>query len=226
MNNVQKLIKILNDPFLIYSLRKELESRKDSINPDKAIDESMYYTIRDSATDQALRDSNRTPIKEAVKEHNQKKVDSMTTDRSDPDLHETLPNGQNKKYLILSDEERAKGFIRPYRDSYVHIGPPGPKYPLRDLNTDEYGMASDGYVKYEEIPEADRTGITTGYYWTQAQLDAAGKGCGTRTIMGRKLSETYAVNPKFYGATFCCGCGKHLPVKEFVWDGTTDRVGS
>lgn len=28
--------------------------------------------------------------------------------------------GQQKAYVVLSDEERAKGFVRPYRDSYVH----------------------------------------------------------------------------------------------------------
>lgn len=50
--------------------------------------------------------------------------------------------------------------------------------------------------------------------------------CGTVTRMGLALCETYAVNPKFYGATFCRGCGAHLPVAEFRWveDGT--EVGS
>lgn len=45
----------------------------------------------------------------------------LTTDRSNPLLHETDPlTGQNKAYLILSDEERAKGFVRPLRRSYKH----------------------------------------------------------------------------------------------------------
>jgi hypothetical protein len=52
------------------------------------------------------------------------------------------------------------------------------------------------------------------------------KTCGTATTMGRALAETYAVDPKYYGATFCCGCNKHLPVGEFVWDGTNEIVGS
>jgi hypothetical protein len=30
------------------------------------------------------------------------------------------PNGQQKDYLVLTPEERAKGFIRPVRRSYVH----------------------------------------------------------------------------------------------------------
>ena len=38
---------------------------------------------------------------------------SLTTDRNDPDLGVSGPDGQNKKYLILSEEERAKGFVRP-----------------------------------------------------------------------------------------------------------------
>jgi hypothetical protein len=43
-----------------------------------------------------------------------------TTDRSDPDLHVEDERGQNKKYLVLSEEERAKGFVRPVRRTYVH----------------------------------------------------------------------------------------------------------
>jgi hypothetical protein len=45
---------------------------------------------------------------------------SLTTDRTDPCLQEIQPDGQQKCYLILSDEERAKGFIRPVRRTYVH----------------------------------------------------------------------------------------------------------
>lgn len=29
--------------------------------------------------------------------------------------------GQQKDYVVLADEERAKGFVRPYRDSYKHL---------------------------------------------------------------------------------------------------------
>lgn len=50
--------------------------------------------------------------------------------------------------------------------------------------------------------------------------------CGTVTTMGRSLSETYARDPKFYGATFCCGCNRHLPVAEFVWTADGAEVGS
>lgn len=38
-----------------------------------------------------------------------------------PDHREINPaTGQQKGYVVLSEEERAKGFIRPVRRSYVH----------------------------------------------------------------------------------------------------------
>lgn len=33
---------------------------------------------------------------------------------------ETLPSGQQKDYVVLTPEERAKGFVRPVRRSYIH----------------------------------------------------------------------------------------------------------
>jgi hypothetical protein len=47
-------------------------------------------------------------------------MDELTTDRNDPDLGVKGPDGQNKKYLILSGEERAKGFVRPLYRAYLH----------------------------------------------------------------------------------------------------------
>jgi hypothetical protein len=48
---------------------------------------------------------------------------SLTTDPNNPCLNTLKGEGQqNECYLILSDEERAKGFVRPYRDSYIHRG--------------------------------------------------------------------------------------------------------
>lgn len=84
-------------------------------------------------------------------------------------------NGQHGSYWVLSEAERAKGFVRPVRSSYVHLK------------------------------------------------------CGTVTHMGRALAETYAREPGFYGATFCCACRNHFPVGEhgeFTWDGTTEKVGT
>lgn len=39
-----------------------------------------------------------------------------------PDHREIDPStGQQKGYVVLSAEERAKGFVRPVRQSYVHL---------------------------------------------------------------------------------------------------------
>jgi hypothetical protein len=45
----------------------------------------------------------------------------LTTNRHDPDLHVTGPNGQQKKYLVLPPEELERGFVRPVRRSYRHL---------------------------------------------------------------------------------------------------------
>lgn len=53
--------------------------------------------------------------------------------------------------------------------------------------------------------------------------------CGTKTSMGQRLAETYARQPDFYSGTFCAGCQAHFAVGadgEFVWDGTTQKVGT
>lgn len=45
----------------------------------------------------------------------------LTDDRNDPRLGRGIGGeGMNEAYLVLSDEERAKGFVRPVRRSYVH----------------------------------------------------------------------------------------------------------
>ncbi len=100
----------------------------------------------------------------------------LTTDAADPRIKpytgQEAPGPQNEAYLVLSDEERAKGFVRKVRQDYIH-----PK-------------------------------------------------CGVVTHMGLALAETYARDPKFYGATYCCGCSAHFPVAEFLWEGTQEPVGS
>lgn len=120
--------------------------------------------------------------------------------------------GQHRAYWVLSDAERAKGFVRPVRNSYQHVGI-RPTHPLRDLTLEEaQRYKSVGYIKFEEYPASDRSCV--GRYWTDAQLKS---GCGTVTRMGVKLAETYAREPGFYGSTFCVGCGTHFPVSEFRW---------
>lgn len=49
-------------------------------------------------------------------------MSGTTSDRNDPELNVPESEGkQNKKYLVLSEEERAKGFVRPVRRSYIHV---------------------------------------------------------------------------------------------------------
>ncbi len=101
------------------------------------------------------------------------------------------PDGQQREYLVLSVEERAKGYVRPVRRTYIHVG---------------------------------REPVMKGHV-----LIKPGNGaCGTRTTMGRAIAETYARDPRFYSATFCATCRDHFPVGadgEFIWEGTTEKVG-
>lgn len=152
----------------------------------------------------------------------------LTTDPGDPRLThgpDTEPGPQAEVYLVLSEEERAKGFVRPLRRAYLHVGPAGPSHPLRDLTVEERELyAGVGYVAFEAYPDGSSA---LGRFWTQEQLDAAGTGgCGTLTTMGLALCETYARDPGFYGSTYCCGCRMHRPVGEFRWDEDGQVVGS
>lgn len=149
----------------------------------------------------------------------------LTTDPNDPRLKhggpDTEPVSQQEAYLVLSEEERAKGFVRPLRLSYRHVGPQ--INPLEDL-TDEEKALHPGYIKKEPRYSGGR--LLGWRFWTQAQLDAISKGCQTTTTMAQAIAETYARSPGFYGSTYCVHCQKHLPVNEFVWSDDETRVGS
>ena len=116
---------------------------------------------------------------------------------ADARASQTNETGQHASYIVLCEEERKKGFVRPYRDAYKHVG---------RLEM----IISDGRERADQPHEyTHRVG-----------------GCDTVTTMGRALSETYARDPSFYGATFCCACNRHLPVSEFVWTADGQPVGS
>jgi hypothetical protein len=122
-------------------------------------------------------------------------MSDLTTDPSDPRLTHGVnaePVPQAEAYLILSAEERAKGFVRPLRRTYIHVGVGG----------------------HEVDPE------------NPAKHGRVGGGCGAATKMSLPLCETYARDPHFYGATYCVGCGMHLPVAEFKWAEDGEVVGS
>ncbi len=119
---------------------------------------------------------------------------------------QTEPTGQYKGYIVLCEEERKKGFVRPYRDAYKHVG-----------------IRNGGCNNYKR-PDGVMGGpcLLCGASQPEHHVD----GCGTVTTMGRALSETYARDPHFYSATFCVTCNRHLPVAEFVWTADGARVGS
>lgn len=102
-------------------------------------------------------------------------------------------DGQQKEYVILSADERAKGFVRPVRRTYIHVG-----------------VLPEG--KQRQYP------IT--------REDVYGDACGHRTTCSPAIADTYARDPEFYSGTFCVSCSKHFPLNEFVWEGTTEQVGS
>jgi hypothetical protein len=151
----------------------------------------------------------------------------LTTDPEEARDSGTKPDGQQNMYAVLSEEEREKGFVRPLRGSYTHVGIPGPKYPLRDLDEDEKErFHSVGYVKYEEYSEEESP--VAGRYWTQKDLDRIDCGCGAVTNMANEIAETYGRKPSYYSGTFCCNCRTHLPVGEqgeFIWEDGS-RVGT
>lgn len=65
---------------------------------------------------------------------------SYTTDPEDPKLGHGIDKDRvplNDVYLVLSEEERAKGFIRPLRHSYIHVG-------LNGYEIDPYDMSKSG----------------------------------------------------------------------------------
>lgn len=247
---VERLIGVINERFAAIDKRiEELDQRTEDLirmgpGPKHAEEEVPVLkreieklirekkTIRESFVDQARQfPSHSTPaIPEVMPEELRKDrpPTGITDDPNDPRIRRGAPDKESvpqaEAYLVLPEDERAKGFVRPYRDAYQHVGLK-PKFPerMRTLTVEEMRRHREQeYVRFEEYPESELPSL--GRYWTRAQLDT--KGCGTVTTMGRALSETYARDPSFYGATYCCGCRKHLPVEEFVWTVDGERVGS
>lgn len=141
-----------------------------------------------------------------------------------PDHLEIDPaTGMQKAYVVLSQEERAKGFVRPVRRSYRHRGLKLPAN-LRDLSPQEKEKYAEfGWVKYEDYEDQSKS---LGRYWTLDELARAQRGCGAITTMGQAIAETYAREPRFYGKTFCCACQAHYPIEEFTWvDNPDQQVG-
>lgn len=135
--------------------------------------------------------------------------------------------GMQKGYKVLCPEERAKGFVRPVRQEYKHVGKP-----LRGvIEMLEEPVEHDGktYVAIDrfELPGGNKAGTyLTAEEVNQLKRDGRRGGCGAVTTMGLALAETYARDPKFYSGTFCCHCRAHFPVSEFIWEPDGSVVGS
>lgn len=155
---------------------------------------------------------------------------SYTTDKNDPRLNQVKDNGQNKAYLIMTDEELSKGYVRPFRDTYIHKGRKYENAPV--LLSENHTFQDRVYIATIPVLKDEDGKVIGSSYLTKKEYDQWYEtggfigGCGGKTTMARKIAETYAVNPKYYGATFCAFCGQHLSVNEFVWDGTDELVGS
>lgn len=142
---------------------------------------------------------------------------STTSDRNDPGLSKIRPDGQQEAYYVLPEEERAKGYVRPLRLTYTHVGLARPAN-LRPLTEEE----AERYPQYDWFePYGDDRSPVRGRFYRETDF----KGCGAATTMGPTIAETYARAPKTYGGTFCVHCRNHFPVEQFVWE-DGERVGS
>lgn len=157
---------------------------------------------------------------------------SLTTDPKHPGLGRGVddePVQQNAAYLVLSEEERAKGFVRPVRITYKHVGQSVCGKTRQGI--EEQDQAQPYICVREPGHEGDCSMLHKAA--DIGEIERAGKrqllgGCNVTTTMGTALAETYARDPHFYGATYCVRCRMHRPVGargEFVWlDGS--RVGT
>ena len=130
--------------------------------------------------------------------------------------------GQHEAYWVLSPEERAKGFVRPVRRSYRHVG-------QRVCGKPKADAAAPSSVCVDVPGHDGECAIWRGA--TDAEFERHGQtghlgGCDTVTTMGQAIAETYARDPRFYSGTFCVSCREHFPLDQFVWAGTNERVGS
>jgi len=138
--------------------------------------------------------------------------------------NQTEKTGQHQSYIVLCPDERAKGFVRPYRDAYKHVGRTIARCQVTWQGVDDADPHQCiGRADHVLDHEFDALMI-----FNEPLKDMHGRegGCGSVTTMGRALSETYARDPHFYGATFCVTCNKHYPVAEFVWTADGLQVGS
>jgi|SRR6478735_10527641 len=143
-------------------------------------------------------------------------------------------DGQQAGYQVLSEAERAKGFVRPVRKSYIHVGRKicGKVAPATLVN-----FLEEGYVAWvcnlapghSPADGCAYKAVTEHEYKTLKKTGTL-TGCEYVTSMGQALAETYARDPEHYTGTFCSHCKMHFPVGkhgEFDWMGEEgNKVGT
>lgn len=92
----------------------------------------------------------------------------LTSDRSDPRLThgaDTEPTEQAEAYLVLSVEDRKKGFVRPMRKTYVHtFMKDGSPVPLVLTNKDLPNMGGCGAATTMATAIAETYAARPNYY--------------------------------------------------------------
>lgn len=103
-----------------------------------------YCTKFGEACAAILRRINKIPIKAEELKPEPPPVDrtKVCTTDAKPFDPTTDSSGQQKNYKVLCEEERSKGFVRPYRDRYVHVGVGGSE--IDPNNPSKHGRKGNG----------------------------------------------------------------------------------
>ena len=140
--------------------------------------------------------------------------------------------GQQQDYRVLCTTERDKGFVRPYRDAYKHVGREVCGTSLHpydaELQAGNVAVICTLEPGHDGKCGTSRVQRTLAMMQDRRQRNHLG-GCGAVTTMGKALAETYARDPSFYGGTFCATCRAHFPVGEhgeFTWADDGTKVGT
>jgi hypothetical protein len=110
-------------------------------------------------------------------------------------------------------------------DERTHVGERDPEIPPTNPTPTNRAVGDGQMAGHWVLSEEDRT---KGYV-RPVRVSYRHNVCGVVTMMPLACAQTYAVNPRYYGSTWCCGCRAYLPVGEhgeFVWDGTAEKVGT
>jgi hypothetical protein len=126
--------------------------------------------------------------------------------------------GMQRGYIVLTPEERAKGFVKPVRRSYRH----NTRTVCAKLQGADPLHRIGGTRHVCTLPQNHEGPCGAWRFVTQpehAKLDHEHRmDCGGVTTMGTALAETYARDPHFYSGTFCARCKAHFPLAEFTWE--------